>query len=162
MALGRKQIAGSYPLPAYNYRVTILDLGPEGTCVIGFSEVSGLNTEYEPVTYKHGLSFFTGPTLIPGMRQPTRLTFKKGLTQGGDYLYRWMDKTYADPLSPRVRRDVVIDLCDETGKSAISWTARGVLPTKLEGPSFVANAQEVAISQMELLARDLRIVFQQP
>ena len=43
-----------YPLPVYNFRVTI-----DGTSM-SFSEVSGINLEYDTVTYRHGLSFWEG------------------------------------------------------------------------------------------------------
>ena len=45
MAQDKAYIAANYPLPAYNYRVTIDGI------VVSFAEVSGLSVEYEPVTY---------------------------------------------------------------------------------------------------------------
>ena len=77
------QIKATYPLPAYNYRVTILQDG--ASLVLSFAEVSGLSMEYEPVTYKHGLSFVMGVKIIPGMRQQTKLTLKRGVSKGSDY-----------------------------------------------------------------------------
>ena len=61
MALSKGEIKASYPLPAYNYRVTV------ESDEVSFSEISGLNVEYEPVTYKHGFSFVLGDKIIPGM-----------------------------------------------------------------------------------------------
>ncbi len=58
MAQDKDQIKSSYPLPAYNYRVTVLRDGE--ALVLSFAEVSGLSLQYDPVTYKHGLSFALG------------------------------------------------------------------------------------------------------
>jgi phage tail-like protein len=157
MAQDKAQIKATYPLPAYNYRVTILKDG-EAT-VVSFAQVSGLNLEYEPVTYKHGLSFLTGIKIIPGMRQPIRLTLKKGVAQGGNYLHEWISKTYSEPFYDSAKRDIVIDLCDEAGTPVVRWSAQGALPVKLEAPGFDANSNEVAIETMELIAHDLQVKY---
>ncbi len=157
MSITKADIKTAYPLPAYNYRVTVLN---EGTPkVMGFSEVTGLGLEYEPVTYKHGFSFAMGSNIIPGMRQPIRLTLKKGLVKSGDFLQNWIAKSYSDPFSAGAKRDIVIDLCDETGLPMIRWSVKGALPVKLEAPTFAANSQEVAIASMELTAADLRVDY---
>ena len=52
MAQDKQDIKATYPLPSYNYRVTV------GSDVLSFSEVSGLSVEHEPVTYKHGPAEF--------------------------------------------------------------------------------------------------------
>ena len=54
MALSPEEIKQRYPLPVYNFRVTI------GEDLVSFSEVSGLVMEYETITYQHGLSFMEG------------------------------------------------------------------------------------------------------
>src|ERR1700710_2819461 len=94
MALTKKQVKDSYPLPVYNYRVTI------GKDTLSFSEVSGLGVEYESVTYKHGFSFAMGSKIIPGMRQPVKITLKRGITKAtfSTFLADWFKNTYADPL----------------------------------------------------------------
>src|SRR5689334_6136391 len=97
MAEDKAQIKSTYPLPAYNYRVTIL--GDGTSLAISFAEVSGLNIEYEPVTYKHGMSFVMGSKIIPGMRQPLRLTMKRGVVQHNDFLYSWINSAYSNPFS---------------------------------------------------------------
>ena len=145
MAQAKDYIKSAYPLPSYNYRVTVLNEG--AATVIGFSEVTGLTVEYEPVTYKHGLSFAMGVNIIPGMRQPIRLTLKKGLVKNNDFLQQWLAKSYSDPFSSGAKRDILIDLCDENGLTVIRWTVTGALPVKLEAPTLAADSNEVAISQ---------------
>jgi phage tail-like protein len=156
MSLDKKHIKSSYPLPVYNYRVTIHGLGE--SLVVGFSEISGLNVEYEPVYYKHGLSFALGTQIITGMRQPIRFTLKKGIVKGGDYLYRWIHGAYLN-LLPTSQRDILIDLCDENGHCVIRWTVKGAVPIKLDVPTFDANTNEVAIESLELTAQDVQIDY---
>lgn len=158
MALGKTDIKSSYPLPAYNYRVTVL--GDGNLNVIGFSEVSGLSVECQPVTYRHGLSFATGVNIISGMRQTIRLTLKKGLMKNGDFLQQWLTESYTSPFSVTAKRDVVIDLCDEAGLPVIRWKVIGALPVKLDAPTFSANSNEIAITSMELIAVDLKVDYQ--
>ncbi len=160
MAQAKSSIKSVYPLPSYNYRVTVL--GDGGPTVIGFSEVAGLSIQYEPVTYKHGFSFIMGPTIIPGMRQPVKLTLKKGLVKNNDFLQQWIDQTHSDPFSSGTKRDILIDLCDETGLAVIRWTVKGALPTKLDTPTLSANSNEVAIASMELIAPDLKVDYTPP
>src|SRR4051812_25277146 len=67
----------SYPLPSYNFRVTI-----DGA-VIGCSEVSGLSREYGTVTYRHGLSFLEGEELVRfSLSKFSQITLKKGVVIG--------------------------------------------------------------------------------
>lgn len=153
MALSAETIKSAYPLPVYNYRVTILNGGT--ATVLGFSEVSGLAVNYEPVTYKHGLSFLTGVQIVPGMRQPIRVTLKQGLTKNADFLQKWLNKSYLEPWSITVRCDIVIDLCDEAGLPVIRWKLKQALPVKLEAPTFTASSNEAAIMSMEVIAADL-------
>lgn len=152
MALTKQQIKDSYPLPVYNYRVTI------GNTTMGFSEVSGLGVEYEPVTYKHGLSFVMGSKIIPGMRQPSKLTLKRGITKGGAFLAAWLKDVYNDPFKNN-KKDILIDLCDEGGEPVVRWTVIGALPVKLDAPSFDANSNDVAIETLELIAHEIKLDY---
>ena len=158
MALSKTNIKAFYPLPSYNYRVTVLNDG--NVNVIGFSEVSGLSVECQAVTYRHGLSFASGVNIISGIRQTVRLTLKKGLMKNGDFLQKWLTDSYSNPFSSSAKRDVIIDLCDEAGLPVIRWKAISALPTKLDAPSFSANSNEVAIASMELIAADLKVDYQ--
>ena len=160
MALTGQEIKTTYPLPVYNYRVTILDGG--NAQVIGFSEISGLSVEYEPVSYVHGLSFALGGKIIPGKRQAIRVTMKRGIVKSNDFLQGWLSKTYTDPFYDKAKRDILIDLCDEAGKAVVRWTVKKALPLKLEVSAFDANSNEVAIETMELAAHGLTVDYQPP
>lgn len=157
MAQTKEQIKSSYPLPVYNYRVTIYN--DDDALTMSFAEVSGLSLAYEAVTYKHGLSFAMGNQIIPGMKQPITLSMKRGIAPKNDQLQQWVEEIYERPFSTSPKRDIVIDLCDEVGTPVMRWTVRGALPTKLDAPTFNADSNDVAIEQVDLIAQDVRVDY---
>src|SRR3954468_16254708 len=152
MATTKDNIKAHYPLPVYNYRVTL------GSLALGVSEIAGLSIEYEPVTYKHGLSFVMGAKIIPGMRQPVKLTMKRGIVKRGETFYRWLRDTYADPFT-NAKQDILIDLCDAAGIPIVRWKVQGAMPIKIDAPTFDANSNEVAIEMIEVIAQDLQVDY---
>ncbi len=157
MALDKSAIKSLYPLPSYNYRVTVLQ--DEESHVIGFSEVSGLQVEYDPVPYFHGLSFKLGGKIIPGKRQQIRITLKRGMMKGNDFLQSWFSGVYTDPFFASPKRDILIDLCDESGVPVVQWTVTGALPVKMEASNFAAESNDVAIETLELVAQRLNVNY---
>lgn len=128
-----------YPLPAYNYRVTI-----DGTSV-SFSEVSGIQVELDHQTYRHGLSFQEGEDIaVLKIDKFVTVTFKKGTVRGASFLYDWLDK--------KDLRMVEVSLCDENGDPVSSWRLAKVVPTKLQAPTFDANGRDVSIETLEVMA----------
>jgi len=123
---------------------------------MGFTEISGLQIEHDPVTYKHGMSFATGPVIIPGMEKEVRLTMKKGSFQGSNFLAKWITDTYAVPAKD-TKQDILVDLCDESGKVVIRWKVRGAMPIKFDGPNLNASSNEVAIETLELIADGISV-----
>lgn len=176
MATSTESIKSDYPLPAYNYRVTVLKSTvqslPAGTAiaqaigaatVISCSEVSGLSMELDTVTYKHGLSFIMGSHIIPAQRKEVNLVMKKGLTAQGKFFADWIDMVYPIiiPIGSKLfgKRDILIDLCDEKGEPVVRWTVMKALPTKLEAPTFDAHSNEVAFQSLHLIASQLRVEY---
>jgi len=136
-----------YPLPVYNFRVTV-----SGTTV-SFSEVSGITLEYEIVTYKHGLSFWEGE----GFRKYyyakyIPVTLKKGTVQGTNIFAEWIQE------KENSSRPMDISLCDETGTPIVSWKIGVAVPVKLQAPTFDANSNDVAIESLEIMAAKISVV----
>ena len=152
MAETPADIKSTYPLPGYNYHVTL------GSLSLGVAEITGLSVAYEPVTYKHGLSFAMGAKIMPGMRQPVKLTMKRGIVRRGETFYRWLRDTYANPLMS-MKQDIVIDLCDETGLPIVRWKVLAAMPIRIDAPTFDARSNEVAIETIELIAQDLQVEY---
>lgn len=157
MATSKADIKATYPLPVYNYKVDI------GQDTIAFSEVSGLNIAYETTVYKESSteSGKASPRVfrMPAQAVTTTLTLKKGLVPAKSQpaLYDWISTISINQVE---KKDIVISLCDETGKAVVRWTVTNCFPTKLDVPTFDANSNDVAIESMELTADDIFINYQ--
>lgn len=151
MATSTEEIKNSYPIPVFYYRVTI-----DGDDSHAFSEVSGLSIEYETIIYKDGLSYKDGAKYMPGLPTPVKFSLKKGIVRKDSYLFNWISSI---KLNTVAKRDMRIDLLDETGAAVVSWTAINAFPYKLDAPSFNAATNEVAIENLDLMAKDLKIDY---
>ena len=152
MATSIKEIKDSYPLPVFYYRVTI-----DGDDSHAFSEVSGLCIEYETITYRDGLSYGGNAKLMPGLDTSVELTLEKGVVRKDSYLLEWLSTISLNTVE---KRDIRIDLLDETGEAVVSWKVISAFPVKLNAPTFSASTNEVAIESLELMASDLKLEYQ--
>ena len=149
MALSKEEIKTTYPLPVYNYRVEV------GDQTIAFSEASGLSIGFETKTYKESPveSGAPGPRIMHMPMQPTavNITLKKGVVRAVSVntFYKWINSTQINQIE---KKDISIRLCDETGAPVISWKVMNAFPTKLDAPSFTADANDVAVETMTLMA----------
>ena len=134
----------SYPLAAYNFRVTV------GESVMSFTEVSGLSIEYETLTYMHGLSFWEGQSIVKFRYDKyVPVTLKKGLMAGNTSISPWL--AGAEPKS------ISVSLCDETGAAVVTWQMKKTLVVKLEMPSLQASGNEAAIETLTLMATGISL-----
>ena len=137
-----------YPLPTYRF---VVALGDDDSMT--FSEVSGLDVEYEPITYKDGL----GVKHMPGMATATNVSLKRGIMKGKGQLWDWVNKT---KLNYAERKDLTISLIDkEGGEPLVTWKVLGAFPTKLTAPTLDGNSNEVAVETLDLRANDVQIEF---
>lgn len=148
MAVPKKDIRSTYPLPAYNYKVRI------GSRTYGFSRVSGLNIQYEAISYKHGLSWLEGNEEVVGQIHPITIVLEKGMAVKGGELLEWISGTGFKGFK---KRDVFIDLCDESGVAVITWSLRNAFPVRLEASPFSAGENEVVIEMLELRAGNIHV-----
>ena len=159
MALKAADIAKSYPLPVYNYRV---DLIGDSTETIAFSEVSGLSIGFETSTYKESQTSEPGPgpnvMHMPAQRSQVTITLKKGYVRANSInkLYSWIKQVSINQIE---KKDVAIKLCNENGDAVVTWKAINAFPTKLDAPTFDANSNDAAIESMELQAT--RVVMEE-
>jgi len=150
MAQSTDDIRRNYPIPAYNYRVSI---GPD---YLAFAEVSGLSMNYETVTYRHGLSWREGELHMPARRQPVNVRMNRGIMRGGSYLADWINTIQLNKVE---KEDIFIDLCDESGTPLVTWAVLNAFPTRLDAPTFDANTNEVAIETLEIMADEIQLTF---
>lgn len=154
MAQTPQEIKEQYPLPVYNYKVSI-----DGE-TISFSQVSGLNMSYETTTYKESPTEdgIVGPVVrrMPAQASDVTLTLQKGVVRGRSLhtLFYWFNSKQLNQIQ---KKDIRVDLCDETGIPVISWMVRNAFPIKLDAPGFDATSNDVAIESMELMADSIYI-----
>ncbi|EDM80959.1 hypothetical protein PPSIR1_25306 [Plesiocystis pacifica SIR-1] len=145
MAQGVEQQLGSYPLPAYNFRVVV-----DGQSM-AFTKVGGLQREHQSVIYQHGLSDFEGPTFIKYFRDKyVDLSFDRGVAPGSaQWLYDWLESDDA--------RSMEIDLLDAAGEVVVRWTVAKAFVVKVGAPSFDASTGEVAVDNVTVKAAGIQV-----
>jgi phage tail-like protein len=135
------------PYRQFNF---VLDI--EGIDPAAFSEVSGLDTETDPIEYRDGNEDITVRKL-PGLRKYPNITLKRGFTKDRS-LWDWR-KTVMDGQT--VRRSGSIVLLDEARQEALRWNFREGWPCKLQGPPLNAKTNEVAIETLEICHEGLEL-----
>jgi len=131
-----------YPLVTFHFE---LDWG--GTR-IGFTEVSGLSAETQPITYREGWMPDYTELQMPGMKKFGPLTLKRGVFRNDNEFYEWWSLARLNQIP---RRDIQIKLLDENHDPVFLWTVKNAFPTKVEGPGLNATGNEAAIETMELV-----------
>lgn len=148
-------MAFEYPLPKFHFQ---LDWG--GT-QIGFTEVSGLDVETEPIEYRHGASKEYFKTKQPGMTKFSNITLKRGTFQSNNEFFNWWNETklFQEGNSPgsSYRRDLTISLLNEKHEPVVVWKVKRAWPIKIQSTDLKADGNEVAIESMELVHEGLVI-----
>ena len=138
----------AYPMTTFHFQV---DWG--GTNV-GFSEVTGLNIEVQPIEYRDGLSPEFSPTKMPGLKKYGNITLKRGVFKSDNEYYDWLNTI---KLNTVTRRDINISLLDEEHKPVMKWKVMNAWPTKITSPDMKATGNEVAIEQVEIAHEGITI-----
>src|SRR5262245_20712396 len=136
------------PFRSFNFRVEI-----DGITVGSFSEVSGLVTEIDAVTYREGNEFALTLRQLPALFKPSNIVLKNGYTGNGE-LWAWYRNI---TLGVPDRRDVAIILMDEQRNDVMRWNAENAWIRKIEGPAFKATANEVAMQSCELIHEGIKL-----
>ena len=103
-----------YPLTGFHFTVSW------GGDNIGFSEVSGLSVENQPIEYRDGLmSAKTLPLKRPGLRKAGNISLKRGLVSANNDLYTWFNN-FGEPNV--TRRTLVFTLLNYEGNPVFVWT----------------------------------------
>ncbi len=86
------------PYRGFNFMVEI-----DGTQVGGFSEVSGLNAQRDPVEYREGADVENHVRKLTGLSKYANITLKRGYVKD-DTLWRW----YAELAAGKDDRQVLV------------------------------------------------------
>jgi phage tail-like protein len=135
------------PFSAFNFLVEI-----DGVTVAGFSEVSGLDSETDPIEYRNGSEDITVRKL-PGLRKYPNIVLKRGFTPDKS-LYDWR-RTVTQGRTERHSGTIV--LLNEAREPALRWNFREGWPSKLQGPALNAKNNETAIETLEIAHEGLEI-----
>lgn len=130
------------PFRGYNFHVDI-----EGIGVGSFSEVSGLTAEGDAVDYREGTDQSNNVRKLVGLRKFAALVFKRGYIKD-DTLWQWYVRI-ANGQDDRRNGTIVLE--NEAHQAVLRWNFENAWINKIEGPSFKASGNEVAIESMELM-----------
>ena len=139
----------TYPLPKFHFLVQW------GGSKIGFTEVTGLDFQVEPIEYRDGSSPEYHKIKMPGMHKFSNITLKRGTFTGDIEFYTWM-KTIS--LTVVERRDITISLLNEEHEPVMTWGIKNAFPIKVQASDFKSDGNEVAVETLELAHEGLKIV----
>lgn len=148
------------PSLAFNFSISLVESASAGALfqgVVGrpaqggFSECSGLELSIPAETYAEGGN--NGTLLkFTGRAAWSNIKLKRGVVTSAD-LWRW----HYDYIEGHGRRrDGVITLLDERGKSVRVWRFVQGLPVRWAGPALDATQSRVAIEEIEIAHQGLR------
>ncbi|MEM7298565.1 MAG: phage tail protein [Bacteroidota bacterium] len=131
----------NYPLPKFHFQVEW------GGANIGFTEISGLDVETEPIEYRHGASPEYIKTKMPGMQKFSNITMKRGTFQGDNEFFEWWNSVALNTID---RRDLTISLLNESHEPVVVWKVKNAWPLKVQSTDLKSDGNEVAIESIEL------------
>jgi phage tail-like protein len=138
----------TYPIPKFHFRVEW------GGTNIGFSEVSGLNIENKIIEYRDGVSPEYSKIKMPGMREYSNITMKRGVFKGDNEFFKWLNTISLNTVE---RRDLTISLLNEKHEPVVVWKVHNAFPIKVQSTDLKADGSEVAVEQIDLAHEGLTI-----
>lgn len=136
------------PYRSFNFQIEI-DGVPRGA----FSECSGLVSHTDSADYREGTDLSPNVRKLMALQKFDNITLKRGYTQD-KVLWEW-NKNIHDGVADR--RNVTIVLLNEQHQPVLRWHAENAWISKIEGPSFKASGNEVAMESVELIHEGLTI-----
>ncbi len=151
-----------YPIPKFRFKVKWEGLTKENE--IGFTEVTGLDYQIDPIEYRDGRDPNLSKVKMPGLRKFSNVTLKRGVFHGLHDFYDWVDggeKATDNAIVKRktYRRTVTITLMDEAATEVVSWTLTNAFPIKVQFSDMKADGNEVSIDTMELVHEGLFVNY---
>lgn len=114
-----------------------------------FRECTGLGSENEVVEYKaSGTGGQYVVKKVPGRLKWNNITLKRGITDAMD-MWQWR-KQVEDGQHDGARKNGTVTMYNQAGAPVASWELYEAWPSKLTGPTANANANEVAIEELEI------------
>lgn len=139
---GTTQSTTVWPIPKFYFKVKW------GEEEMKFQEVSGLDTETEPIEYRHGDSPEFSKIKMPGMKKSGNVTMKKGVFKSDNKFWDWYSTIKMNTVE---RKAVTISLLDEDGNPTMVWTLANAWPSKITSTDLKSDGNEVAIETIEIV-----------
>ncbi len=137
-----------YPVPKFHFQCEW------GGARLGFSEISGLDVETEPIEYRDGIMPEYSKIKMPGMQKYSNITMKRGTFNGDNEFYDWWNTVALNTIE---RRDLVISLLNENHEPVFTWKVKNAWPIKVQSTDLKADGNEVAIETLEIAHEGLTI-----
>ena len=136
------------PYRGFNFRIEI-----DGISLGSFSDVSGLTSDGAIVEYRNGDDIPLHVRKMPGLNIAGPLTLKNGLTDNREF-WTWRNNIINGTPD---RRNGAIVLMDEARKDVLRWEFEGGWIHKIDGPTFNAKGNDVAIQSVEIVIESLTL-----
>ena len=121
-----------------------LKLTPKSTPLGYFTEVSGLSSELEVMTYNEG-GKNDGVHKLPTRMKHPNLVLKRGVTTVKD-LQEWAQDSFAGPQ----RKEITLTMYNEQLEKIRIWSFKNAYPVKWTGPTFNAGQNAMATEVIEI------------
>lgn len=141
------------PYGAFNFEISF-----GGDSFGGFSDVSGLNTEFAMAEYREGNDPKNHTRKVPGIYKTGDVTLKRGIIDSKT-VWDWIQAVRSTGV--RGRKDfVLVTLLGEDRKPVQAWKLLNVTPMKYTGPTLAAKGGgDVAMEELVLSAEDVLMGF---
>lgn len=135
-------MASVYPIVTHHFTVEW------GGARVGFTEVSGLDSEVGVIEYREGNSNQYQVTKQPGIPKFGNITLTRGILKADVDFDVWLATIQLNQVE---RRTLKISLLDETHQPIMTWQANDCWPMKVTGPSLKSTGSgETAIEKIEI------------
>ena len=123
---------------------------------LAFSEVSGLDMTAAKIEYRHGNSPKIHKIKMPGLKEYSDVTLKKGVFVGQNQFYAWFDQIKLNTIA-KGRDTITISLLNEKSKPTMVWKLLNAWPTKVTSTDMNSTASDPAIETLVIAYEELII-----
>lgn len=131
-----------WPLPKFRF---VVDWDDQTN--LSFAEVSGMESNVQPIEYRHSNSPEFSMIKMPGQRADGSVTFRKGVFKSDNKFWEWYSAIKMNTIK---RVPITIKLLDEEGNPTMVWKLLNAWPTKVTGTDLNSSSNEVAIESIEV------------
>jgi phage tail-like protein len=145
------------PYLGFNF-IVALQSGSGTDFIGGFSDVSGLHTEFTVAEYRNGNAAENHADKLPSIHKAGDVTLKRGVVKNPD-INAWIVDMQNRGVAAK-RDSVTVTLLDETRQPVVTWTLRSVMPLKWTGPTLAAKGgADVAMEELVLSVEKVEVTY---